>query len=118
MSWQLDNYSDNIDTSEIGGAIQYRHHWLFSRYDKIHASEAFDSEVGQTTSQIDYWVGDQQKMKTMVGQAGSAKYVCIEDGISPEQPGSPGNYVIRRQTYEYYSAWDDVPTEWGWSTQS
>jgi len=112
-SWMLGDWSDNLDTSEIGGEVQIRHHKVFSRYKKVLASAAVaQSDVGDTSQSVQYWVGNQAYQKTIVGNGG-AKYICVRDGTSPEQPGTPGDYVIREQVWEYYGPWEDAPDGWG-----
>ena len=118
-SWQLEDYNDALDTREIlkdDGTddvdhVEVRHHWVFARYRKEHAAGLItDSDVAKTTNVIDYNVGDVRKQKTMIGRSGSPKYICVSDGRSPE--ANPGNYVVRRQVWEFYSAWEDAPAGW------
>jgi hypothetical protein len=113
--WILREWTDNIETSEIGGVLQYRHHFVFARYQKVMAASSWNEAVGDTTNTIDYFVGGVQKIKSFVGLAGSPKYVCVSDGIAPEQPGTPGEYIVREQVWEYYGEWKDVPDSWGWA---
>jgi hypothetical protein len=117
-NWQLEDYTDTLDTQEVTNAagevekIQIRDHWVFARYRKIHASHPFTSEVASTTSSITYYVGTAMKHKAFIGSASSPKYICVQNGFQPEQPGTPGDWAIERQIWEYYSAWRDAPSGW------
>jgi len=114
MIWQLGEWSDNLDTTEIDNEVQIRHHNVFSRYAMVLASAAITtSDVGKTLSSVSYYVGGKSYSKTIVGAASAGKYICVKDGTAPQQPGTPGDYVLREQVYEYYGEWEDAPAGWG-----
>jgi hypothetical protein len=117
--WQLDDLKDSLDVREIYDdtasppkvkGAQIRNHWVIVRHRKIHASTTFHSQKGSMSASVDYNVGAYHKIKIIVG--GHDRYLCVENGFSPEQPGTPGEYAIERQTWEYYSKWEDAPDAW------
>jgi len=108
--WMLDDWVDVLDVSEDEfGEIQVRDHWTLTRHKKQKAQATFRSDVGDAVKMIRFNVGNVSCGKLNTG-AGS--YLITSDGISPEQPGTPGDYVFRRQSMEYFSAWRDAPEEW------
>jgi hypothetical protein len=125
--WQLDDLKDSLDVREVYDdsfsppkvtGVQVRDHWVLARHRKLHASQGFASAKGTMSANLDYYVGSHKKTKMIkirfdgsVANAGD-QYLCIEHGFSPEQPGTPGEYVIERQTWEFYSAWRDAPAAW------
>ena len=125
--WQLDDLKDSLDVREIYDDTQtppkvtgaeVRDHWILVRHRKIHASQDFQSKKGTMEANLEYSIGTHKKRKSVkIRFDGSTaedgdKYLCVENGFSPEQPGSPGDWVIERQTWEYYSKWRDAPAAW------
>ncbi len=125
--WQLDDLKDSLDVREIYDdtktppevtGAQVRDHWILSRHRKIHASQEFQSKKGTMEENLDYYVGTHKKHKNVKirfdgSTVGSGeKYLCIENGFTPEQPGTPGDWCIERQTWEFYSKWRTAPAAW------
>lgn len=117
--WILEDYADNLDTQDLQDAdgvvtaVRIRDHWTFARFQKLHAATIVTSQVGDASGLIEYYVGSVRRTKAVVGAAGqTSKYICVHDGVSPES--LPGDYIIRRQVWEYYSKWRTPPTGWNW----
>lgn len=114
--WILEDFNDALDVSDMDGAIQIRDHFVVSRHKKISAATYSGprSDVGTTSASLQFYVGSILQQKSLpVGVNSKGRWICVADGESPEQPGSPGEYKYRRQTWEYYSAWRDPPDGWG-----
>lgn len=117
--WQLEDFQDALETSEVEGKIQIREHFVFARRKKVPATESWREQVGESTRQLDYYIGAVSKKKRYVRRIGGTPptsdplYICVLDGIAPEQPDSPGDYIVRRQVWEYYGKWEDAPDGWG-----
>jgi hypothetical protein len=115
-AWILEDYSDNLDTQDLTNsegvvtAVRIRDHWTFTRFQKLHALTIVSSQVGQASGSIEYWVGNVRRAKTIVG---GNKYICVSDGIAPES--LPGDFIVRRQVWEYFSKWRDPPEGWDWA---
>ena len=112
--WQLTAWSDNLDTGEDEeGNVQVRHHYVYETYRKeLVGVGALTTAVGDTRNSISFQIGGVTFFRTITG-GGERKYICVRDGTSPEQPGTPGEYLVREQAWEYYGPWEEPPEGWG-----
>lgn len=124
--WQLDDLNDALDTRLIYSEdtppkvdkVECRDHWTLTRHRKLHASQDFKSVKGTMSADLEYNIGTYKKRKSVyirfdgVETTSGDKYLCIQNGFTPEQPGTPGDWCIERQSWEFYSKWRDAPAAW------
>lgn len=107
--WILDDLAETVDVQEDdNGITKVRDHIVI----QIHARELANSvpsrlNIRRTMSAITYQVGSMWRTNN---PAGTGKFICVGDGLAPIE--HPGDYVTRRQTWEYFGPWEDAPPEW------
>lgn len=109
MSWMLDDLDESIDVQEDDDQVtQVRDHIVIKIHEQILASTIPSRlDIRQVKSSITYYVGATSKTNN---PAGSGKFICVADGVTPKE--NPGEYAIRRQTWEYFGPWGAAPAEW------
>lgn len=109
MSWMLDDLQETVDPSEDeSGITGVRNHIVIVIHEQIKAGTLPNvSDLRQVKSAISYMVGGVWKLKNPTG---SGRFICVGDGAAPLQPIS--DFVIRRQTWEYFGPWEPAPAEW------
>jgi len=107
-TWMLDDLDESIDIQEDDdGITQIREHIVIKIHRRMHASEIPSRlSILATQSTVTYHVGAISKTNN---PAGSGKFTCVADGVTPE--AHPGEFVFRRQTWEFFDLWQTAPPE-------
>jgi hypothetical protein len=108
-NWTLVDLDDTVDTQEDEtGVTQVRNHIIIVIHKQLKLSAVpARRDLKKSRSAISYQLGNIWRMEN---PSGSGKFICVRDGLKPI--GSPLEYIIRTQTWEYYGPWETAPTEW------
>lgn len=109
VTWMLDDLDESIDVQEDDDQVfQVRDHIVIKIHRQMPSSEIPSRlSIGDVKSSITYSVGGTSKTNN---PAGTGKFICVGDGVTPKE--NPGDFAIRRQTWEYYGPWKAAPAEW------
>ena len=107
--WFLDDLTEQLDIQEDDSKItKIRQHFTIQIHQSVIASAVpVQLSIGQRKASISYSVGALTRTKN---PPAVCKFICVSDGISPVE--HPGEYCIRRQTWEVFGKFIDAPAEW------
>ena len=107
--WVLDDLSEQTDLQEDNEKItKVRQHFTVQIQTQILA-DAFPSrgDIAKRLERISFRVGS----KTCAKDAPpGCKFICVADSLTPIE--HPGDYCVRRQTWEVFGKFLDAPPEW------
>jgi hypothetical protein len=108
-TWFLDDLSEQIDIKEDDSKVtKVRRHLVIQIHMYLTANMPPSTlAIMETKSAVTYHVGSISRSNNPYG---TGKFICVADGLTPH--GHPSDYIIRRQTWEYFGKWEDAPSEW------
>ena len=108
-TWILEDLTEQIDIQENDSQItKVRQHFTIQIRTLILCS-AIPSrgDIGKRQASIPYTVGSLNAKKDAPT---SCMFICVSDGFTPVE--HPGDYCIRRQTWESFGKFIDAPASW------
>ena len=108
--WTLDDLQTDMDLrTNADGTMELRKHLTI----QIHTKEPIQDtqlpfELLKNMVNMTFMVGDQ--LRTISTGASTGRFVCVGDGIAPVE--LPSNFIIRRQTWEFFGKWQPIPPYW------
>lgn len=108
-TWILEDLTEQIDIQEDDSKItKVRQHFTIQiRTQMLCNAIPSRGDIGKRLQSISYSVGSMTAKKD--APAG-CMFLCVSDGFTPIE--HPGEYCIRRQTWESYGKFIDAPTSW------
>lgn len=109
LQWLLDDSSDQLDIQEDNDQVtKVRQHFTVQIQTQMKCSDVpTRSDIGKRFSTIMYWMGGLSAKKDAPD---GCKFICVADGFAPIE--HPGDYGIRRQTWEVFGKFVNAPPEW------
>lgn len=109
-TWILDDMAAQVDIRENEQKVtEVRDHVTLQIHQQMKGSDAPETFAMRAVSKSITWtVGGVKKTVRVTGA--NSGYICVGDGISPI--AHPGDYIIRRQTWEWIGPWEKAPSEW------
>jgi len=108
-TWILDDLSESMDIKEDDSKVtKTRRHVVITIHSQVLASNPPNTlATGDERASITYNVGGLSRSNNPRGEG---KFICVGDGLTPI--AHPGDYVYRRQTWEWFGPWENAPTGW------
>jgi hypothetical protein len=108
-TWILDDLSESMDIKEDDSKVtKVRKHIVIAIHCQLLASTPPNTlSIGEERMSITYHVGGYSRSNN---PRGSGKFICVGDGLTPI--AHPGDYVYRRQTWEFFGPWENAPAGW------
>ncbi|MEI7672695.1 MAG: hypothetical protein WCK00_11345 [Deltaproteobacteria bacterium] len=107
--WVLDDLSEQIDIQEDNDQItKVRQHFTIQIRTQIKCSDIPSrGDIGKRMASITYTVGSLTATKEAPT---GCMFLCVADGFTPLE--HPGDYCVRRQTWESFGKFITAPAEW------
>ncbi len=107
--WTLDDLQTDMDIRDNDGTMEVRKHLTI----QIHTKEPIQDtqlpfELMKSLVNLTFMVGDQAR--TLGTGSTGGRFVCVGDGIAPVE--LPSDFIVRRQTWEYFGRWQAAPAYW------